>query len=220
LAYDSNLKKGDWVASDDGYVVPISSVSRDLPHSNGIKTSIYHTPQGKFYFPYTKEFVAAAPKASKVERYNNNRLDALPKLARAWVDTMALTGAPPLQAAKTILPHLTENRRLNDKIRMWMKMPKVITYMADKLRDDFEKEGVTIGWYARTLKGIAEDHDRKGDADLKALAMIEPVLREIHTSRTFQVTETKTAQLDSGEVKSLEQAITTTETTPASIKDS
>lgn len=152
-----DLKAGDWIIADDGYVIQVLRV-KNFPNKNGSRTFFVRVPMGTFAIFFTKgrgwiwrQLMAQFGTAQKSSIGHRARMYNVDVLSKVKFATMFLAGVPMIQAVKITFPmakNLTYNQLLikaahlmDDKI-VQAELKNQVANFTDDIKQKFDDERI------------------------------------------------------------------------------
>jgi len=157
------LKAGDWVIADDGYIVQILRI-KSFPNKNGSRTFFVRVPMGTFAVYFLKSKIETETKGwvwrqmmgqfglpQKSSINHRSRLFSPGKINKIKFATLFLSGIPMTKAIKIIYPntkYLTKNQLLikatnlmDDKV-VQAELREQVSKFKDDIEDTFSNERI------------------------------------------------------------------------------
>ena len=209
--WDSDPEKGDWILTDDGYVIQVlgkSIISRGYDKGG----RIYRTIK-KSYTHKTKKFTVGDVEGAryiigrdkKVAARRHSRYFRRKKEKFFAELYIAFLGMPDWWYKAYIAAFPEEEgidkKECNTKLKALLKRKVVRETIMEQLKDTLEKVGMTKEWYFKQLKKLIEKGDEK--TQLEGLKFAAPFLGV--GSQKISLKETKTIELTQGQLKALKE---------------
>lgn len=195
---DTSTQKGDWILTDDNYVLQILNLydCRGKRPSSG---RLFRTCVGGANQTGSKTYRVDSDEGKMGNAYYQKDPPASPMEKRA-VD-LILGGMPQMEAIQTIFPN---NKNPKRKLREVMMKKSVVEYMTEQMKTAFREAGMDETWIAERLKEEATNPDNYGNVRMDAIKTVAKLSGIDGTKTITEAQETVTAYLDDGDLDKLE----------------
>jgi len=202
-------KTGEWVLTDDGYVVQIirsynSPINRDVPARKGYDNYSHkvYSIGVRLFSPINKTFKLFTKTIDRRKWLRGIGSIYMSRADKLFCDLL-LFGMDLSNAAKICYPHISYP---SIYVKSVLRKNTVRKYMMVKLEEDLIKSGITKEWIAKWYKNFVEDTEMDAKIRLESLRDLAE-MQEMRGKKTNyeEYTESRTLKFDSNEIKQLEE---------------
>lgn len=180
---DITVRDGDWVRTDDDYVVYVRRAFHGS-RWNGTETYMINTPF-KTLSQTRKEPFHLQKIIENVRILNNYGQGYVSKRDYALADLL-IAGYDPVDAAYQIYPGLSSKEVARKIVKRVLRKKEILKYMGNKMKQALIDAGLTENYLADNLKALIESSTRE-NAKLEAMKLAISILTHQESKKREQV---------------------------------